>query len=224
MAASQPLQFDPDRAALIVIDTQRQWVPMIPDRDRLVANMRILIKIAKAFDMPIVVAEHVPWVIGETVPELREELPEGTPVIKKDVYNTWLDARFAAAVEDTGRQQLVFSGIETHVCMGLPTLEAVRRGYEVFVATDCTGAQTLVDRDTAFLRFWQAGVVPTTWNTLIFEGLQRIALERGWPANERSKRVSEIWLKALPHVANQFHYDPSADPAVQGEVLVGANV
>lgn len=206
-------QFEPDAAALVVVDTQARWVPMIPERDRLVANMRTLIRIARGFEMPVVVAEHLPWVIGETVPELQAELPPGTPVIGKDVYDAWRDERFVSAVEETGRRQLVFCGIETHVCVGMPVLEGVRRGYTVFVPVDCTGAQNPVDRDTAFLRFWQAGVVATTWNQLIFEGLGRMRLVDGMPADARSRAVSATWLEALPHVGAQFHYDPAVDPA-----------
>jgi nicotinamidase-related amidase len=217
--APNPPEFRPDNAALILIDTQQQWVPMIPARDRLIGNLKTLIRLAKGFEMPIVVAEHLPWVIGETIPELLAELPPETPVIKKDVYNTWDDKRFTEAVEATGRGQLVFCGIETHVCMGMPALEALRRGYEVFIPTDCTDAQSPVDRDTAFQRFWQAGAVPVTWNTLIFEGLRQMSLEGGMPANERSAMVSEVWLGALPHIVNQFHYASEADPAANAVVV-----
>ena len=84
---SNPLEFRADEAALVVIDTQEKWVPMIPNRHLVVANMRTLIKLARCFEMPIVVAEHLPWVIGETVKELRELLDPKTPVIKKTVYN-----------------------------------------------------------------------------------------------------------------------------------------
>jgi hypothetical protein len=80
-------------------------VPMIPNRHLVVANMRTLIKLARCFEMPIVVAEHLPWVIGETVKELRELLDPKTPVIKKTVYNTFDDPRFTEAIEHTGRKQ-----------------------------------------------------------------------------------------------------------------------
>ncbi len=212
---SIPAEFRADEAALVIIDTQEKWVPMIPNRHTVVANMRTLVKLARCFEMPIVVAEHLPWVIGETVNELRELLDSTTPVIKKTVYNTFDDPRFVQAIEQTGRKQLLFCGIETHVCMGLPALEAMRRGYQVFVATDCTGAQMESDRDTAFQRFWQAGIVPTTWNTVAFEGLRHIELHDGIPANARSQGVSDIWLAALPRVLNQFAYQADKDPARQ---------
>ena len=51
------------------------------------------------------------------------------------------------------------------------------------------------------------------WNTPIFEGLRKMSLEGGMPANARSEMVSEVWLEALPHILNQFHYDATADPA-----------
>ena len=103
MDAFSPPEFEPDRAALILIDTQRQWVPMIPDCDRIVANIRTLLRLARGFGMPIVVAQH--------------------------------------------------------------------------------------------------------------EGLRRMSLEGGMPSNELSGMVSEVWLGALSHILNQFHYDATADPA-----------
>ncbi len=96
---SIPAEFRADEAALVIIDTQEKWVPMIPNRHTLVANMRTLLKLARCFEMPIVVAEHLPWVIGETVNELRELLDSTTPVIKKTVYNTFDDPWNTVAFE-----------------------------------------------------------------------------------------------------------------------------
>lgn len=210
---SEVTEFRVDDAALVITDTQQNWLPMIDGRTELIENMRTLIKLSNGFDMPVVVVEHLPWVIGSTVEPLKELLPEGTPIIGKCTYNCWLDPAFASAVEATGRSQLVFAGIETHVCLGMPALEAVRRGYDVFVPTDCTSAQAPIDRDTAFQRFWQAGIVPTTWNQLIFEGLREMKLVDGMPADERSGMVSEVWVEALPHIPAVFAYNPEADPA-----------
>jgi hypothetical protein len=58
--------------------------------------------------------------------------------------------------------------------------------------------------------------VPTTWNTVAFEGLRHIELHDGLPANARSQGVSDIWLEALPHVLNQFAYRADKDPANHG--------
>src|SRR5277367_2437109 len=51
---SNPAEFRADAAALVIIDTQEKWVPMIPNRHTVVANMRTLIKLARCFEMPIV--------------------------------------------------------------------------------------------------------------------------------------------------------------------------
>lgn len=56
-------------------------------------------------------------------------------------------------------------------------------------------------------------LVDTQQQTLIFEGLREMSLEGDMPANARSEMVSEVWLGALPHILNQFHYDATADPA-----------
>ncbi len=47
------------------------------------------------------------------------------------------------------------------------------------------------DRDTAFQRFWQAGIMPTTCNIIAFEGLRRIELHDGIQAGARSQGVSD---------------------------------
>lgn len=48
--------------------------------------------------------------------ELKETLPNATIVQRAGIVNAWDDANFRSAVEATGKNQVILSGISTDVC------------------------------------------------------------------------------------------------------------
>lgn len=48
--------------------------------------------------------------------ELIQTLPNATIVQRAGIVNAWDDANFRAAVEATGKKQVILSGITTDVC------------------------------------------------------------------------------------------------------------
>ena len=55
-------------------------------------------------------------------------------VKRAGTVNAWDDPNFVAAVEDTGRKNLVMAGVTTDVCLVYPAISAVRAGAEAVEA------------------------------------------------------------------------------------------
>jgi len=53
--------------------------------------------------------------------------------------NSWDDKNFVAAIEKSGRKKIVLAGLWTETCVALPTVQAIRDGYEIYVVEDCCG-------------------------------------------------------------------------------------
>ena len=70
-------------------------------------------------------------------------------------------------------QQLVLTGIETHICVQQTALELFERGFQVFVAADCVGSRYADDQQWALHRMATAGVIITTAEAIAFEWCER---------------------------------------------------
>src|SRR5476649_2605101 len=93
----------PKNAALVVIDYQPSQVQTVAsmDRDLLVDNIVSVARLAKTFDLPIVLSTvNVANGQQPTIPELKASLAD-SPEIDRTQINSWEDADFRRAVEDT---------------------------------------------------------------------------------------------------------------------------
>ena len=122
-----------------------------------------LCKLARAYDVPVIVSTvAVDMGVNEaTDPEIMAELP-GVPQIDRTGVNSWEDADFRAAVEATGRKNIVMAGLWTEVCLTFPTLDMQAEGYHVYPVADAVGGISPVAHAQALERMRQAGATPIT--------------------------------------------------------------
>src|ERR1700722_9039717 len=73
---------------------------------------------------------------GNLWPQIRAVFPGQEP-IERSFMNSWDDKSFVAAIEKTGRKNIVLAGLWTETCVALPTIQAIHDGYEVYVLEDC---------------------------------------------------------------------------------------
>src|SRR5882762_5329938 len=115
----------PDSAALLLIDHQVGLFTGVRDIPvaELKHNVVALAKALKVLSVPIIVTATSPEMWGPVIPELTEALP-GISIINRTTVNAFDDARFAKAVEATGRKKLIIAGVSTEVCLALPAIFA----------------------------------------------------------------------------------------------------
>jgi isochorismate hydrolase len=129
-----------DTVVLVVIDLQDSLMKRIAMADAVTQETIRLIRFAKLLELPIVWTEQYPKGLGPTVPEIAREL-DGVPVIEKKAFGCMVDNGFVAALKATGRNQLLITGVETHVCIMQTALQAAERGFDVFVVSDAVAAR-----------------------------------------------------------------------------------
>ena len=74
--------------------------------------------------------------------------PNATFVRRNGEVDAWDNADFRAAVQATGKQQVILAGITTDVCTSFLALSLVEAGYSVFANSDASGtfdARTAAD-------------------------------------------------------------------------------
>jgi nicotinamidase-related amidase len=196
--ASEPMRdpigdhlLTPQNVALCVIDYQPSQFAGVKSMDSglLLENIVSTVKIAKAFELPIVHSTiNVATGRGQpTVPELAELL-ENNPPIDRTTTNAWEDTEFRSAVRATGRRKLIVCALWTEICMAFPTLDALREGYEVYPVVDAIGGTSEEAHRAGVERVVQAGAQPITWVPLAVE------LQRDWARTDTVEDVIEIVL------------------------------
>ena len=161
-------RLDPQHTVLLVVDVQQRLVSSIHDGDRIVAQTGRLIDGITALGLPILVTEQYPKGLGPIVPELAGRLRGAVCHCEK--------LKFSACIEPVRRElarlktrSVLVAGIEAHVCVIQTCVDLIDAGYVTAVAVDATGSRRHGDKAAALERMAQAGVIPTTVESALFE-------------------------------------------------------
>ncbi|GMU91706.1 MAG: hypothetical protein AMXMBFR4_07640 [Candidatus Hydrogenedentota bacterium] len=171
---------DRGACALLVIDYQEKLLPKIHGAEAVAEQAVKLIRFARELGLPILWTEQYPKGLGRTVAPITEELKGFTP-IEKTAFGCLGDAAFTKALEDTGRKQLLLTGIEAHVCVMQTGLAALEEGYEVYVPRDAIGSRSEKEYEAGLERLEAAGAEIVTTEMAMFEALR----EAGTPEFKR---------------------------------------
>ncbi len=194
-----------EEVALVLIDYQKEMFENIRSEttaDQVELNVRLLIKAAKAFDIPVILSTVgvEMGVNGPTRPSIQDELP-GVEVIDRSSMDAWEDAAFRAAVDKTGRKRLIFGALYTEICLAFPVVDALRDGYEAMFVVDAVGGMSQLAHRTAVERLTAAGAIPNTSMALLTE------LFRDWksPLADKAREILKWYVpKAQKLAARQL--------------------
>ena len=193
--------FAPKNSALLLIDHQTGTMQLIKNIPLAVAkrNALALAKVAKILNMPVVLTSSQEEMFqGPLLPELADIVPEAfaARVKRTGIVNAWDDKNFVAAVEKTGRKNLVMAGVTTDICLVFPAISAVRAGYNVQAVMDASGSPFELSEEMARRRMEGEGIVLTATNTMIAE------LTQDWsqPLAPKIREVlhGEVMAEVLP--------------------------
>ncbi|MFQ3591753.1 MAG: hydrolase [Gemmataceae bacterium] len=151
---------------LLVIDMQEKLLPIVPGRSDLLEQITFLVEVALKLGLTVQATEQYPKGLGSTVAPLGDLIPQRPA-------KTGFSCCDAPGIVDTfhreARPKIVLCGIETHVCVLNTALDLLAHNFRVYVAVDAVGSRFAHDHQVALRRMEQAGVIPTTVETCVFE-------------------------------------------------------
>ena len=106
------------------------------------------------------------------------------PLIKRPgQVDAWDNADFRAAVEATGKKQVILAGITTDVCTSFLALSLVDAGYTVFANSDASGTFDVKTAQDANDRMRAAGIQVLSMFAVALE------LMRDWRSTPGTKEM-----------------------------------
>jgi len=165
--ARRPLRAE--ECVLGVIDIQEKLLPPIQEKERLVRNSQLLIRLANMLSMPVVVTTQYAKGLGQTVPEIMSLLPGAKPVDKME-FGCFGNGEFCSAISMlSGRNTLLLCGMETHICVMQTALGALNQGLNVHVAADAVGSRSELNWKLGLERMREAGAVISSAEMMTYE-------------------------------------------------------
>ena len=165
--ARRPL--DPQHCTLLVIDIQEKLLPPIYEKDRLVRNSQLLIRLARILSLPILVSTQYAKGLGQTIPEIASLAP-GVEATDKLEFGCLANSEFCSTLATVkGRDTLLLCGMETHICVMQTALGALNQGHIVHVAADAVSSRTELNWKLGLQRMRDAGAVISSTEMMIYE-------------------------------------------------------
>jgi nicotinamidase-related amidase len=176
---------DRDKAVLVVIDVQEKLCRAMDEKvlERLAGNIGILQEAARELGLPVVATEQYVKGLGETLCVLKEKLVE--PAIEKMAFSCCGESSFPEKLKALGRQQVIVTGMETHVCVLQTVLELLDAGYTVHLVRDAVMSRRKDNWFVGLETAREAGAVITSTETALFQ-LLRVA------GSEEFKKLSKL--------------------------------
>ncbi|TVY28763.1 putative hydrolase [Lachnellula hyalina] len=146
-------------AVLLVVDHQLGLSQLVHDFSTVEFRQSILAHaaIGNLFNLPTILTTSADTGPNGALPKEVIAMHPNAPFIhRQGEVNAWDNTDFRAAVEATGKKQIILGGIVTEVCTAFLSLSLVEAGYEVFANTGGTFSDKLAA--DANRRMEQAGV------------------------------------------------------------------
>ena len=162
----------PERCALIVVDIQEKLLPPIFEKERLVRNAQLLIRLAGVLKIPTLLSTQYSKGLGNTVPGIASLLPDTDP-IEKSAFSCFGSEVFCSALKRLpgNRSTVILCGMESHICVAQTALAALREGYLVHVASDAVSSRTEWNWKIGLDRMRAGGAVISSTEMVIYEAL-----------------------------------------------------
>lgn len=162
------------QSQLIIIDQQSRLGAAMPEADwqQVLRHSSRLLQAANALNIPVLLSEQYPKGLGATDAEIKNLLADNHQRFEKTEFSCCANAAYQQQLINNKHNQLILTGMETHVCVLQTAIEAMDSGFEVFVVEDAVCSRDSSHKHNALQRLRQAGVIITNHESVLFEWMR----------------------------------------------------
>ena len=182
--------FHPDRAALLVLDMQEYFLckeshAFIPSAPAILPNLQLLITNYHAINRPVIFTRHVNTDEDARMMSrwwrdlIRADSPDSAIsasldiskgiVIQKAQYDAFYNTPLEETLRGRGVEQVIVTGVMTHLCCETTARSAFVRGFEVFFCADGTATYTKELHRSTLLNLSHGVAIPTVCAEIDFK-------------------------------------------------------
>ena len=134
-----------------------------------IKNAGILAQAATLLHIPIIVTEQYPQGLGNTLPAIKQHLPNLKPV-EKTAFSACGEPKFNQQLQREN-SHIILLGMESHICVLQTALDLLPVGKTVFVVEDAIISRAPANKANAIARLHAAGCIVTNTESVLFEWL-----------------------------------------------------
>ncbi|MEN8235339.1 MAG: isochorismatase family protein [Actinomycetota bacterium] len=167
-------RIDRSKIGILLIDVQPFFVDgafadRSEERESLMVRLEHLLMFSDWMELPFIATFEKPVAENGELPDNLEALfPAHGERHVKNYFGCASEPQIREAIEQSSVKQIAVAGSETDVCVLQSTLGLLELGYEVFLLEDCLFT-TESEPGPALQRMHEAGAVPTTLKTMLYE-------------------------------------------------------
>jgi nicotinamidase-related amidase len=173
MSIKNKFLLEPTHAVLVVIDVQEKLCMAMDENElrQLNRNIGILLESANEVAVPVIFTEQYVKGLGPTLAELKGQAP-AAGCHEKMSFSCCGQESFVQQLKDSGRTQVIITGMETHVCVLQTVMDLLSEGFNVHVVKDAVMSRSRDNKQTAMEAMMLAGAVPTCTEAAMFQLLK----------------------------------------------------
>lgn len=157
-----------ESSLLFVIDVQEKLVNAVFNKEEVAKKTRILINTANILNMPIIVTEQYPQGLGKSINAIKGN----AKIFEKTAFNALSDPLLLSELKQSGKNQIIIFGIETHICVHQTVTALIESGFDVTVVKDACGSRSETEYQTAIACMEKNGAKIKTTEMILFELLK----------------------------------------------------
>ena len=167
-----PKILNKENTALVVVDVQEAFRFPINDFAQIASRISVAVRGFQILNLPIIITEQYPKGLGRTAEEILFSLPPEFEFIEKTAFSSCGASLFMEKLRETGANQIVLCGLETHICVNQTAHDLLNENFQVHILEDCVGSRFSRDKETALRKMEMNGVVPSCVEMALFEAMR----------------------------------------------------
>ena len=159
-----------EESLFICLELQERLIPAMHDKETLVKNSNILMKMSEIYNIPVLITEQYPQRLGKT--DSKIELPKNHKMFSKDYFSAFGVEDFVNEFNSLNKKNIIIFGLETHVCVYYTVFHLIQNGYSVYVVADACASRTNESKKIALKQMRKLGANVITTEIALFSHIE----------------------------------------------------
>lgn len=157
-----------ENTTALFIDFQERLFPAMHEKETLLKNTKMLLEGLSILGIPVAFTQQYTKGLGETLDEIKSQVPGFTAIEKTD-FSCFGAEAYTAFLQHHQSKTIILCGIEAHVCVLQTAVDLKEAGYHPVVVTDCITSRSAASKESAIERFRCEGIIMVSCESILFE-------------------------------------------------------